>query len=65
MKVVSQFTGICVLNAVYLVATVGKIDQLQGDVLGTVLWVFIGSCSWRYVVSCTSLRGDAQSVAQI
>lgn len=41
MKVVSQFTGICVLSAVYLVATVGKIDQLQGDDLGTVLWVLV------------------------
>lgn len=39
MKIVSQFTGICVLSAVYLVATVGRIDQLQGDVLGSVLWV--------------------------
>ncbi|HEY3983442.1 hypothetical protein [Cedecea sp.] len=41
MKVVSQFTGICVLSAVYLVATVGKIDQLQGEALGTVLWVLV------------------------
>lgn len=29
------------LSAVYLVATVGKIDQLQGDALGTVLWVLV------------------------
>ncbi|PYD36610.1 hypothetical protein CT690_24000 [Serratia plymuthica] len=39
MKVVSQFTGICALSAIYLVATVGQIGQLQGNALGTVLWM--------------------------
>jgi len=39
MKMISQLSGVCVLSAVYLVATVDKIDQLQGDALGTVLWV--------------------------
>lgn len=38
MKKISQFTGLCILSAIYLVATAGKIDQLQGDVLGSVLW---------------------------
>ncbi|OPJ90840.1 hypothetical protein B1H39_23870 [Serratia marcescens] len=39
MKTIGQFTGIYVLSAIYLAATAGKIDQLQGDVLGSVLWV--------------------------
>lgn len=39
MRNVSQFTGICLLSAVYMVATVSNIGQLQGDALGTVLWV--------------------------
>ncbi|EPN2806990.1 hypothetical protein ACTWOG_004737 [Serratia marcescens] len=38
MKKISQFTGLCMLSAIYLVVTVDKIDQLRGDVLGSVLW---------------------------
>ncbi|HIE6455531.1 TPA: hypothetical protein ACXJEC_004797 [Serratia marcescens] len=38
MKKISQFTGLYMLSAIYLVATAGKIDQLQGDILGSVLW---------------------------
>ncbi|BEO78958.1 hypothetical protein SMTE4_49280 (plasmid) [Serratia marcescens] len=34
MKKISQFTELCMLSAIYLVATAGKIDLLQGDVHG-------------------------------
>lgn len=38
MKKISMFTGVGSLSAVYLVATVSHVGQLQGDFLGTLLW---------------------------
>jgi hypothetical protein len=39
MKRINMFTGVCSLSAVYLVATISHVGQLQGDFLGSLLWV--------------------------
>lgn len=51
MKKISQFTGICGLSAVYLVATVGRIEPLQGDALGTVHWVLVAESGGMWLAA--------------
>lgn len=39
MKRISMFTGVCSLSTAYLVTTISHVSQLQGDFLGSLLWV--------------------------